>query len=933
MSTSNAGQAFTQQFMDDTVAALKAIGQQLEKMGKQADGADDKVKGLAAAMKIAERGLQAFSSAVAKLDLRGMVKNVLDTSVAFERMQKSLRPVTTSAEQAREEFAYLKEFVAGTSFTMDDVTKSFIALKTNGLDASLGSLKNYGETAASMGTTLEKYVGAVTNAAKSNFDGLKDFGIKVTEQGGKVTLAYDGVTTTVSKNSDAVVKALQNIGKVHFAGGMDEQTESLGGALTRLGTNVSLFMEKIGEGGLAQAVSNLANWFADTAGGSDNLAESLSIMLTKVTELVQGGLQWMADNLPLVMGGLSALFGAQMLLGFGSLVSSIKAASGAMATFNAIASANPIGLVISALGLAAGAFISYRASVGTPDPNTPGAGAAGAAGADVPEEKIDPTVRQAMDLANKRHDPLNKTLRNTTQQEQAKALETLYAAVADQEKARAEKVQEALDADLRLAELARQGTKDWAQKFQSRFDQMYKDKPQTWDNLIPSQRPNAGPEELANVAFAKAFIENKRHPLNTQADDKALIDYKDAIRILEGAKPGIKPVENKPPKLPTPPNVAKQAEEDQALKNAQELLAKAQSDLDNLANAKKTEAEKASAPFLKTLADLRGSLKALPVGSADFEKNLTLQGQVAEAGRIAGLDAQTAVNKEGDTVLRQGSDLDEQTHAMKEGRKALEEYTKKKRQDAELDKFRLELQAAWDKGYRQEGKTLEDIIEDFKKKRQAFEETTAAYENSQKVLSTFEGIFQNGMNSVGDTLVNSLMKGENALQGLKNVALSVFDSIVKAAMQMAIINPLLNAMGLNGGTLLPTLFAANGAAFDGGTPVTAFASGGVVGGPTYFPMKGGVGLMGEAGPEAIMPLRRLANGRLGVETTRHGGAGGGGGMVVNMPITVQGSSGNRTDDEAYARMVGKSVRDAVDARFYDLVTKESRYGGTFNRAF
>ncbi len=40
--------------------------------------------------------------------------------------------------------------------------------------------------------------------------------------------------------------------------------------------------------------------------------------------------------------------------------------------------------------------------------------------------------------------------------------------------------------------------------------------------------------------------------------------------------------------------------------------------------------------------------------------------------------------------------------------------------------------------------------------------------------------------------------------------------------------------------------------------------GGVVGGPTIFPFANGIGLMGEAGPEAIMPLSRGADGKLGV---------------------------------------------------------------------
>ena len=47
--------------------------------------------------------------------------------------------------------------------------------------------------------------------------------------------------------------------------------------------------------------------------------------------------------------------------------------------------------------------------------------------------------------------------------------------------------------------------------------------------------------------------------------------------------------------------------------------------------------------------------------------------------------------------------------------------------------------------------------------------------------------------------------------------------------------------------------------------VEPHAKGGIIGTPTYFPMgRGGVGLAGEAGPEAIMPLARGPDGRLGV---------------------------------------------------------------------
>ncbi len=76
-----------------------------------------------------------------------------------------------------------------------------------------------------------------------------------------------------------------------------------------------------------------------------------------------------------------------------------------------------------------------------------------------------------------------------------------------------------------------------------------------------------------------------------------------------------------------------------------------------------------------------------------------------------------------------------------------------------------------------------------------------------------------------------------------------------------------------------------------------FASGGIVSGPVTFPMRGGVGLMGEAGPEAIMPLARGTDGKLGVRS------GGQGAPTIVMNIsTPDAQSFQRSKDQIAAQM-------------------------------
>jgi phage-related minor tail protein len=98
--------------------------------------------------------------------------------------------------------------------------------------------------------------------------------------------------------------------------------------------------------------------------------------------------------------------------------------------------------------------------------------------------------------------------------------------------------------------------------------------------------------------------------------------------------------------------------------------------------------------------------------------------------------------------------------------------------------------------------------------------------------------------------------------------------------------------------LLSAVFGsyAKGAAFNRGA-VTAFAGGGVVGSPTFFPMANRrLGLMGEAGPEAIVPLHKGPDGKLGIRMERDMPQRSGP-SVLNQTVIVQGLMDSRTPNQ------------------------------------
>lgn len=123
----------------------------------------------------------------------------------------------------------------------------------------------------------------------------------------------------------------------------------------------------------------------------------------------------------------------------------------------------------------------------------------------------------------------------------------------------------------------------------------------------------------------------------------------------------------------------------------------------------------------------------------------------------------------------------------------------------------------------------------------------------------------------------------------KNILRDVMNQIIRMQVVAPMVSGITSIFGgmfaqggvFQGGQLIPAY--AHGGAFHNGVDVTPFANGGVVSSPTFFPMAKGMGLMGEAGAEAIMPLTRIG-GDLGVKA-----------VAGNTYINVENKSGVNLD--------------------------------------
>lgn len=228
------------------------------------------------------------------------------------------------------------------------------------------------------------------------------------------------------------------------------------------------------------------------------------------------------------------------------------------------------------------------------------------------------------------------------------------------------------------------------------------------------------------------------------------------------------------------------------------------------------------------------------------------------------------------------------------------------------------------------------------------------YANWFDEISNVSGTVSNGVKTTLDSAfgnVTSMLEGNKV--SWKSWGISVLQIIEKVALQMAVVSAMGGAS--SGSGIFGSLIGSVGSFFGGGagasastgTAVSSYGSSfqfnakggvydspslsafsnGIVRNPTMFAFaKGGAGIMGEAGPEAIMPLTRAPDGSLGVRAV----GGGGGQSVSSAPqvyITIDGNGNTSTQTSPGLEQFGAEVGKFVDQRYKQNVMRDIRPGG------
>ncbi|UIL54740.1 phage tail tape measure protein (plasmid) [Pantoea agglomerans] len=325
---------------------------------------------------------------------------------------------------------------------------------------------------------------------------------------------------------------------------------------------------------------------------------------------------------------------------------------------------------------------------------------------------------------------------------------------------------------------------------------------------------------------------------------------------------------------------------------------------------------------------------------------------------VANLQAQNSNAKSSLNIDVQGAGVgDKERHRMKERLNIEREY---------LDQQR-ELQTQYQSGditkslYDRETSAISSAMSDRLKMQEDYYKSMDAMQSdwmggvsdglanwldtSSNYSASAANVVSSSMDSALDN-VSSMLMGNKA--SWKDWASSVLSMIAKVALQMAAVNLVSGIVSSVGGAAVGAASAGGGTAnnsFSGGAynNLTLNAKGGVyeshdlsqysgsvVSSPTLFAFAKGAGLMGEAGPEAIMPLTRAADGSLGVRAIGSGGGSGGTSISVSAPVTVEGGGAGETGSANTAN-TARQLQSMIQTVISDRLKKEILPGGILYR--
>jgi hypothetical protein len=240
--------------------------------------------------KTASTAMKGMTRILALIGVAAVGKGIVNTIRMFEDLEATVQANTRSLYETAQAMKMIREFTAKTTFQVQEVTAAFIEFRRLGIKPTEEQLRGIGNVAAAQGRGIEEVASAIFKAGTTSIEGLQQLGATVVTDGDKLTITIAGVTETIDKNTDSVLKFIAKVGNTKFDTAISDRAKTLSGAISNLGDASAEAAVQIGEGGLTIALVSLTKAMQSSVQGGDGafklLGKALGYILLTIQEIV-----------------------------------------------------------------------------------------------------------------------------------------------------------------------------------------------------------------------------------------------------------------------------------------------------------------------------------------------------------------------------------------------------------------------------------------------------------------------------------------------------------------------------------------------------------------------------------------------------------------------------------------------------------------------
>ncbi|MBQ4844927.1 hypothetical protein [Pseudoalteromonas sp. MMG005] len=202
------------------------------------------------------------------------ISKVTEVTKQFETLQARIETISTSSAHAKTLFANINDIAEQTPHGLEQTTNSFIALANNGLTPTKAAMTAYGDIASTLGLTLEEVSNSVidttSNSTRVQQNAFAALGVTAEKNGEVLSLSFNGVKTTIQNDSASIQTYLTQLGQNNFAGAMTKEMDTLGGKMTRFGSEWDELFLNVGNAGIGDLMKDSLTGATEALDGFNN---------------------------------------------------------------------------------------------------------------------------------------------------------------------------------------------------------------------------------------------------------------------------------------------------------------------------------------------------------------------------------------------------------------------------------------------------------------------------------------------------------------------------------------------------------------------------------------------------------------------------------------------------------------------------------------